>query len=42
VLGGVAIQIHACAGGGATADKRLIDRAADLLVSIATDQRHGR
>jgi len=37
VLDGVALQIHAGAGGGSGADKRLIEGAADLLVSIATE-----
>ncbi|MGH9212582.1 MAG: TetR/AcrR family transcriptional regulator [Acidimicrobiales bacterium] len=36
VLDGVALQIHAGAGGGKAADTKLIDRAADLLISIAT------
>lgn len=37
VLDGVALQIHAGAGGGATADNQLIDQAAELLASIATN-----
>jgi AcrR family transcriptional regulator len=36
VLDGVALQIHAGAGGSKAADTRLIDRAADLLSTIAT------
>jgi AcrR family transcriptional regulator len=39
VLDGVALQLHAGAGGGATADSQLIDQAAELLASIATDDR---
>jgi AcrR family transcriptional regulator len=38
VLDGVALQIHAGAGGSKAADTRLINRAADLLVSIAMER----
>lgn len=36
VLDGVALQIHAGAGGDPKADDRLIDRATELLLSIAS------